>query len=66
MTPELRALIENAKCRPMTPEEVEEQRISFAYGNAGYEDQRVTRDGIIRAAAMLRGEFHTPTDGETR
>lgn len=54
MTDKLRALIEKARQRQMTPEEIEEQRVSFAYGNANYEDKRVTREAVVRASSSLR------------
>ena len=38
----------------MTPEEQEEQRVSFAFGNANYEDRRVTRDHVARCSMSLR------------
>jgi hypothetical protein len=51
MSEELKALIERARHYPMTPQEIREQVIDFAYGNGHLEDQRVTREGIARAAA---------------
>ncbi len=50
MSEELKALIERARQYEMTPEEIREQVIDFAYGNCHFEDQRVTREGITRAA----------------
>jgi|GEM_PF-1180849 len=54
MSDKLRALIEQARRCQMTPAEIEEQRISFAFGNANYEDQRVTRQEVVRALQSLR------------
>jgi SOS response regulatory protein OraA/RecX len=51
MSDELKALIERARRNQMTPQEIREQVIDFAYGNGYFEDQRVTREGIARAAA---------------
>ena len=43
-------LIERAKHIKMTEEEAEEQRRSFAYGNAKTENDRVTKEMVDRAA----------------
>ena len=50
----LQELIEMARQVRMTPEELEEQRVSFAFGNANYEDRRVTRDHVARSLISLR------------
>lgn len=55
MNDRLKALLARARNYRMTPEEREAQHISFAYGNAKYENDKVTRDGIIRASEALRG-----------
>ncbi len=39
--------------REVSEEELAEQRISFAYGNAG-EDSRITKDSIRKAASRSR------------
>jgi hypothetical protein len=49
----LQLLIEKARRVRMTPQEMEEQRISFAYGNTHYEDSRITRDQIARHSLSL-------------
>jgi hypothetical protein len=51
MSEKLKALVERARRYEMTPEEIREQLIDFAYGNGHFEDSRVTREGIARAAA---------------
>ncbi len=53
MSDELRSLIEKTRHYQMTPEELMEQAISFAYGNGHFEDERVTREGVARAASAL-------------
>lgn len=53
MSEELHQLIEAAKKVGMTPEQLEEQRRSFAFGNANIENQRVTRETVARAAELL-------------
>jgi len=44
-------LIQQAKSLKMNAEQAEEQRRSFAYGNAKAENDRVTREMVDRAAA---------------
>jgi hypothetical protein len=53
MSDELRALVEKVRHYRMTPEELAAQAISFAYGNGHIEDDRVTREGVARAAMVL-------------
>jgi hypothetical protein len=40
----------------MTPEESEQQRRSFAYGNTKIENERITKDTIEQAAKALAEE----------
>ena len=54
MSNELEDLIEKSKSVRMTPEEREEQRRSFAYGNSKIENDRITREIIDREAELLR------------
>ena len=60
MSDDLKALLEKVRHYRMTPSELREQAIDFAYGNGVFEDQRVTREGVARAAAELdiRCETH--------
>ena len=51
---DLRALIEQAKRVRTSPQDAEEQRRSFAYGNLRIEDQQVTREQIDEAAELLK------------
>lgn len=53
MSDELEKLLESAKYRPLTPSEQEEQRRSFAYGNANIENSHVTRDTVNEQAEEL-------------
>jgi hypothetical protein len=53
MSEELQQLIEAAKKVDMTPAQLEEQRRSFAFGNANIENQRVTRETVAKAAELL-------------
>lgn len=56
MSDELSRLLEAAKKHEMSPAEQEEQRRSFAYGNANLENERVTRDTVDKAAEDLSKE----------
>lgn len=53
MTDKLQELIDAARSRPMSEAEQEEQRRSFAYGNAHIENERVTRAMVDEAADKL-------------
>ena len=54
MSPELIALLASEGRRKMTPEEQEEQIISFAYGNAHTANSAVTWEGIREAARKIK------------
>lgn len=54
MTEDLKRLIERAGSLPMSDEDQEAQRRSFAYGNAHIENERVTRDMVDAAAQKLK------------
>lgn len=56
MSEELKKLIEATKDTQMSPSELEEQRRSFAYGNANIENEFVTKEAIALAAEQLRNE----------
>jgi hypothetical protein len=43
-------LIEMARAVPVSPEDREEQRRSFAFGNTAFENSAITREMIDRAA----------------
>jgi hypothetical protein len=51
---ELRLLLDAAKNHVMTPEEYEQQRRSFAYGNLAIEDPTVTRERIDEADELMK------------
>jgi len=53
MSDELEKLLEAARYRPLTPAEQEEQRRSFAFGNANIENVRVTRQIVDEQAEAL-------------
>lgn len=54
MSDELEKLLEAARYRPLTASEREEQRRSFAYGNANIENDRVTRETVDEQAEALK------------
>jgi len=51
--PELEALLEQARRSEVTEEQLQEQRASFAYGNAP-ENSRITKESARSAASSLR------------
>jgi hypothetical protein len=56
MTEKLTELLEAAKNARITPEQREEQRRSFAYGNTNIENSRITRETIDKEAEELKSE----------
>jgi hypothetical protein len=54
MSLELLALIEKAKHVLLTPEQKAQQRNSFAYGNAGFENRLITREMVEQQARILK------------
>ncbi len=50
---ELNELLKRARTSEMSPEQREEQRKSFAYGNTKFENDRITRSTIDRASREL-------------
>ncbi|MGB9234182.1 MAG: hypothetical protein WCC04_07185 [Terriglobales bacterium] len=53
VTTELNTLLEAAKRVVLTPEEKEEQRRSFAFGNTNIENPRITRETVDKEAEAL-------------
>jgi hypothetical protein len=51
--PELMRLLENARRRPVTEEELHEQRISFAYGNAPASGL-ITKESVRQASKRIK------------
>lgn len=54
MTKELEKLLDAARGVQMSPAEKEEQRRSFAYGNAKIENDLITKETVRRQAENLR------------
>jgi hypothetical protein len=53
---ELQQLLDAAKNAEITPEQKEEQRRSFAFGNTNIENPRVTRETVDEEAEALKGK----------
>ena len=49
----LKGFLHRARSEPVTPEASEEQRINFAYGNAGEGDEG-SKDAVRAAATIMR------------
>ncbi len=56
MTNALKKLLEIAKTVQATPEQREQQRRSFVYGNTAFENDLITREMVDRQADMLARE----------
>jgi hypothetical protein len=54
MTKELQELLEAAKNYVASPEQKEEQRRSFAFGNTNIENPRITRETVDKEAEELK------------
>lgn len=50
--PELKKMLEES--RPATEEELREQRISFAFGNAPADAKSITKDSVRQASQHIR------------
>ena len=56
MTNRLQELLDEARKNVLTPQEKEEQRRSFAYGNTKIENSRITREMVDQEAESLKKE----------
>ncbi len=52
--PELDKLLEQARSVHLTDEQLAEQRVSFAFGNAPTDASRITKDSVRSASKSLR------------
>lgn len=59
--PTLEELIEAARKITMTPEQAEEQRRSFVYGNTKLENDLITREMIDEAAERIARDGQPPS-----
>ncbi len=65
MTGALTELIEAARLIRQTPEQREEQRRSFAYGNTAFGNSRITREMIAEQAERLAREEKCENDADS-
>jgi hypothetical protein len=56
MSEKLKRLIEKARHHRMSPEELREQELRFAYGNAHYENDQITPELVAEARRVLDGD----------
>jgi hypothetical protein len=52
--PELVKLLDDTRDRPVTEEELHEQRISFAYGNAPTDATTITKESVRHASQNVK------------
>ena len=52
--PRLRALLDESRKRPVTEEQLREQRVSFAFGNAPSASNLITKDSVRAASTHIR------------
>ncbi|MCH8240911.1 MAG: hypothetical protein IIB62_12885 [Proteobacteria bacterium] len=55
LDPELKALLDSARKKPVTEEQLHEQRISFAFGNA-LESDLITKESVRLTSSKIRLE----------
>jgi hypothetical protein len=53
VTAELKRALENARSKTVSEEELHEQRVSFAFGNAP-QSELITKDSVRRASQNIR------------
>jgi len=51
---ELLKLLESSRNTPVTEEELHEQRISFAFGNAPADAELITKESVRQASKQIR------------
>lgn len=52
--PELMGLLHASRARTVTEEELREQRISFAFGNAPFSSDRITKESVRLASQNIK------------
>jgi hypothetical protein len=52
VSPELQKALDEARLRPVTVEELREQRISLAFGNA-MDEERITKESVRQTAKSM-------------
>ncbi len=56
MTNALKTLLDAARKVEMSSDDIEKQRVSFAYGNTKIENDRITRETVKKEAERLKAE----------
>lgn len=56
MTKDLQELVDRTRKIEMTPNQLREQRRSFAYGNTHIENERITREMVADLEARLEAK----------
>jgi hypothetical protein len=56
MTKELQELVDRTREIEMTPNQLREQRRSFAYGNTHIENDRITREMVAELEARIEAK----------
>jgi len=54
VTPELERLLEEARAKEVSEEELKEQRVSFAFGNAPADAERITKESVQFTSQSIR------------
>ncbi|HTR27259.1 MAG TPA: hypothetical protein VMI10_25035 [Terriglobales bacterium] len=54
VNPELKRVLEASRDRQVTEDELQEQRISFAFGNAPASAENITKDSVRQTSKKVR------------
>ena len=54
VNPELKKVLETSRTKQVTEDELQEQRISFAFGNAPASAQNITKDSVRQTSKKVR------------
>lgn len=58
VSPKLKKLLDESKNREVTEEELHEQRVSFAFGNAPSSSKLITKESVRAASRSIRLAHH--------
>jgi hypothetical protein len=54
VNPELRKVLETSRSKQVTEDELQEQRISFAFGNAPASAENITKESVRQTSKKVR------------
>jgi len=54
VNPELKKVLETSRSKQVTEDELQEQRISFAFGNAPASAKNITKDSVRQTSKKVR------------